>query len=209
MSQNRKNYRRGSEEERRMELILATQACIVEGGIRQATVRKIAAAAGVTPGLIRHYFPDKDDLFCATYKFTMTEMARLPVLAAQDIEAGAIERLHLFVRASLSSPVMSPRHHQLWASFTSLMRSVPALAAVHRDSYLEFRQECGSLVAEVLREQRQAVSTRKLDQLAAAVNAVLDGLWLEGCLASDLFEAGEIADIGIRSVDALLGIDSN
>ena len=206
MSQQRKNFRRGSEQERRLDLIQATQACIVEGGIRRATVRKIAAEAGVTPGLIRHYFPGKDELLCEAYRYTMSEMTLHSVLAVQQDSDSAVERLHLFVRTTLSAPVMSPRQHQLWASFTSLMRSMPALAQVHRESYLEFRQECSKLVASVLLEHGQSVGEQKIERLAIAVNALLDGLWLEGCLAVDLFDAGEIAAIGVRSVDDLLGL---
>lgn len=206
MSQERKHFRRGSEQERRLDLIQATQACIVEGGIRRATVRRIAAEAGVTPGLIRHYFPGKDELLCEAYRYTMSEMTLHSVQAVQKDSHSAVEQLHLFIRTTLSAPVMSPRQHQLWASFTSLMRSMPALAQVHRESYLEFRQECSKLVVDVLAERGESVDARKIEQLAIAVNAVLDGLWLEGCLAVDLFDTGEIADIGVRSVDDLLGL---
>lgn len=206
MSRQRKNFRRGSEEERRLDLIQATQVCIVEGGIRRATVRRIAEQAGVTPGLIRHYFPGKDELLCETYRYTMSEMTQYSVQAVQEESSSAVERLHLFVRTTLSAPVMSPRQHQLWASFTSLIRSMPALAQVHRESYLEFRQECSKLVADVLREKNRPHKPREVEQLAIAVNAVLDGLWLEGCLAVDLFDVGEVAVIGVRSVDDLLGL---
>lgn len=204
MSETRRPFRRASEQERRMSLINATQVCIVEGGIRQATVRKIAAEAGVTPGLIRHYFPAKDELLCATYRYTMAEMTRQSVEALQDFEGTAVERLHTFVRSALSAPGTSPRQHQLWASFTSLIPSVPALAVVHRESYLEFRAECSVLVAGVLKEQGRPCTALQVEPLAIAVNAVLDGLWLEGCLATELFDTGEITAIGVRSVDALL-----
>lgn len=208
MTQQRKNFRRGSEQERRLDLIQATQACIVEGGIRRATVRRIAAEAGVTPGLIRHYFPGKDELLCEAYRYTMAEMTSQSVAALEGFDGSAVERLHVFVRSALSAPGTSPRQHQLWASFTSLMRSMPALAQVHRESYLEFRQECSKLVTGVLVEQGKSTDERKIERLAIAVNALLDGLWLEGCLATELFDSDEISAIGVRSVDALLGLQT-
>lgn len=206
MSTNKRHYYRASEKERSEALIRATQECIVQGGIRKATVRSIAAEAGVTPGLIRHYFPGKDELLCAAYRDTMTTMTRQTMASLDGNEGTARERLHLFVRKTLSPPVMSPRQHQLWASFTSLIRSMPSLAAVHRESYLEYRQECSNLVTVLYEEKGLVIDESKIERKAIALNALLDGLWLEGCLAIDLFEHGEIADIGIRSVNAMLDV---
>ena len=56
MAEDRKPYRREAEDKRRQALIAATLALVSEGGARQATVRAIAERAGVTAGLIRHYF---------------------------------------------------------------------------------------------------------------------------------------------------------
>lgn len=208
MTESKKSYRRASENERRLALILATQACIIEGGIRYATVRKIAAKAGVTPGLIGHYFPKMDDLLCEAYSHTMSEMTNVAKLAALASGVGSIGRLHLFVRATLTAPVMAPQQHQLWAVFTGLAPSIPSIAQVHQRSYLEFRQVCSQLVENVYRERRESICADQREQLAIALNALLDGLWLEGCLAKDLFEPNQIADIGVRSVNALLGIQS-
>jgi len=204
MAEPRKSFRRGTEQERKLSLIRAAQACVIDGGIRRATVRRIAAVAEVTPGLIRHYFPGKDELLREAYRHTMREMTEHCVDSLEDFEGGAVERLHQFVRSTLSAPVMSAQQHQLWASFTSLTGSMPAFAQVHQESYLDFRRECSRLVQDVLIEQQQSYSAREVEQIAVAVNAQLDGLWLEGCLAIELFDAGEIAQIGIRSVDALL-----
>ncbi len=206
MNQGRKCFKRKNEQDRRLALIQAAQTCIVEGGIQRATVRHIAAQAGVTPGLIRHYFPSKEVLLCEAYRHTMREMTEHSVVGLEDQEGGAIVRLHQFIRAVLSPPVMSARQHQLWASFTSLMRSIPDFAQVHQESYLEFRRECRRLVRDALIEQQLACNERQVEQLAVAVNAQLDGLWLEGCLASDLFDTDELAQIGIRSINALLTI---
>ncbi len=38
------------------------------------------------------------------------------------------------------------------------------------------------------------------------LNAQLDALWLEGCLATELFDTDALAQIGIRSINALLRI---
>ena len=33
------------------------------------------------------------------------------------------------------------------------------------------------------------------------------GLWLEGCLAGDIFETNEITEIGVEAVEAIVGFD--
>ncbi len=57
----RRPYRREGEEKRRDDLIAAAIDLVAEGGPEAATVRAIAARAGVTPGLILHYFQYKED----------------------------------------------------------------------------------------------------------------------------------------------------
>ena len=49
---------------------------------------------------------------------------------------------------------------------------------------------------------------RLLRAHAIAINGVIDGLWIEGCLAGEMFETGELARIGIAAVEALLGLAS-
>ena len=58
----RRRYIRDSEDARRAALVAAVLDLVAEGGIEAATLRAVAARAGVTPGLIRHYFGDKDGL---------------------------------------------------------------------------------------------------------------------------------------------------
>ena len=42
---------------------------------------------------------------------------------------------------------------------------------------------------------------------AIAVNAVLDGLWLEGGLLPEAFAAGELAELGLAATGAILALD--
>ena len=70
----RRPYRRETEERRREDLILAALDLVASGGVQAATVRAIADRAGVTPGLIRHYFQTKEDLTRAAYHRLMQQM---------------------------------------------------------------------------------------------------------------------------------------
>ncbi|MEH6442782.1 MAG: TetR family transcriptional regulator C-terminal domain-containing protein [Oceanospirillaceae bacterium] len=208
MSTPRRSFRRASEEERRADLISATQECIIQGGIGAATTRKIADIAGVTPGLLRHYFPDKTSLLRATYQVTMSTMTQQAVQVLEHCESTAAARLRLFIETSLKPPVMQPRNHKLWASFTSLMNAVPEISNIHREAYLEFRNVCEALITEVFIELGRELDTQHIKRLSIAVNALIDGLWVEGCMAIELFDQEEFIELGVSSVQSLLKLET-
>lgn len=203
----RRAFRRASEEERRSDLIAATQECIVQGGIGAVTLRKVAEYADVTPGLVRHYFCDKDTLLCAAYRETMSAMTSHAQAELKNCNKGARARLRLFIEVSLATPIMQRRNYQLWASFTSLINSIPGVAAIHHDVYLDFRRECENLVREVFKELNRDVSDEQIISYSIAANAIIDGLWIEGCLAIDLFEHDTLGELGVASIQALLKLD--
>ena len=199
----RKPYRREAEDQRRQALIAATLSLVSEGGARLATVRAIAERAGVTAGLIRHYFQTKENLITQSYRQLMTGMtddsAAVLTYSPKDPHA----RLAAFVAASLRPPVVDGEAVVRWASFLQETRRSPAMLAIHRQTYLGFRDQLQSLIA-ALPGSRSADDLR---QLAIACNAVLDGLWLEGGMLPDAFAKGELVRIGIRSIGAMLGVD--
>ena len=201
----RRSFHRASETERRHDLIEATLDCISESGLQGATVRQIAARAGVTQGLIRHYFSSKDQMLQAAYREVMTGMTRTVVAAAEGDPQDARTRLREFVVANLTPPVADSRKLSLWAAFISHVRVDPVFAEIHRESYLAFRSSLEALVADVLEEDGRDPEPTVCQELAIAINGVIDGLWLEGTLVGDLFSETPLPGIAIRSVEALLG----
>jgi hypothetical protein len=61
----------------------------------------------------------------------------------------------------------------------------------------------------VLRGEGRLAGKATLQRHAIAINAVIDGLWIEGCLAGDIFASGELAGIGKDSVETLLGLEKH
>jgi AcrR family transcriptional regulator len=202
----RRKFRREGEERRRQDLIEATLDCVAEQGLQGATVRAIALRAGVTAGLIRHYFPSKEELLQAAYATIVNRMTEQAKAALAMDGMDPRRRLAAFVRANLEPPVVDTRVFSLWAGFIGRANSDTTLAAAHREGYLGFRDEVEALVAGLLSAQGRVASRAELRSHAIAINAVIDGLWIEGCLAGDMFGQGELADVGIATVEALLGI---
>ncbi|WP_103258910.1 TetR/AcrR family transcriptional regulator [Tabrizicola aquatica] len=199
----RRLYRRESEENRRSALISATQELVAEGGPEAATVRAIAARAGVTPGLIRHYFQTKDELTRAAYRALMDGMTAKGADALDGVGALPEERLAAFVAASLRPPVLDAGAVVLWAGYMHKVRSDPELLAVHEAGYLAYRDTLQGLI-EALPRKAKPGQTRSE---AIACNALIDGLWIEGSLLRTTFQPDEVVAIGLRSVAAILGVE--
>jgi TetR/AcrR family transcriptional regulator, transcriptional repressor of bet genes len=203
MAPARRTYTRASEAERREDLILATLDCIAELGIQGATVRQIALRAGVTAGLIRHYFTGKDQMLEAAYRAVMTGMTKMAIEAS---EKGETPRacLRRFIVANVTPPVTDPRTLSLWAAFISHIQTDQTFAAIHRENYLAFLEALEALLTAFFREQGTELKQKDCRKFAISLNALIDGLWLEGTLTSDLFAEDEIADSALASVEALL-----
>lgn len=204
MHPDRRPYRREGEAARREALIAATQGLVAEGGAAAATVRAIAARAGVTPGLIRHYFGSKDDLTRAAYRALIDGMTDRGLDALEGVGAAPEERLAAFVATSLRPPVLDARAVGLWAGYLHNVQADPALLALHERGYLRYRDMLQTLIADLA---RPGVAPGQLRQEAIACNAVIDGLWLEGGVLPHGFAPGELVRIGLRSVGAILGVN--
>jgi AcrR family transcriptional regulator len=199
----RRPYRRESEESRREALILAALELVAEGGPEAATVRSIADRAGVTPGLIRHYFSGKEDLTRAAYRHMMEQMTADNVAVLETAPDCPLARLTAFVTASLTPPVMQPLRLALWAGFLQLVRSDAVMRAIHEQTYLGYRDILERLIAALSRPGSDAARCRSD---AIACNAVIDGLWMEGSALPDNFASGELVAIGLYAIGAILGV---
>ncbi|MDX0462342.1 TetR family transcriptional regulator [Sinorhizobium medicae] len=199
---NRRSFYRAPEGERRHELIEATLDCISEFGLKGATVRQIALRAGVTAGLVRHYFVSKDQMVAEAYRAVIASLTE----KAANVEGDPATRLRDFIAINLTEPVADSRSISLWAAFISQVRVDPVLAEIHRDGYLAFRNVLQALLADFLAVNGWPAGPEECRRYAIAINGLVDGLWVEGCLAGDLFREGELVSIAMASVEALLGL---
>ena len=147
MTTDRRHYRRETEDKRRQALIAATLALVSEGGAATATVRAIAERAGVTPGLIRHYFTSKDQLIATAYRQLMTDMIGGSAVVLTCAPSDPHARLAAFIAATLRAPVVDRDSVTRWAYFIQETRRSADLLEIHRQTYLGFRDQLQSLIA--------------------------------------------------------------
>ncbi len=98
---------RGEGQSRREEILAAAKRLFLTEGYEHATIRKIAAAVGVTSGTLYLYFPDKDAILRAIAEATFgVLLVRLQAVWAEQTEP--MERMragmHAYVRFGLAHP---------------------------------------------------------------------------------------------------------
>lgn len=206
MSTDRKPFRREGEDQRRQALVEATLACIAELGMERTTVREIAIRAGVTPGLIRHYFAGKDELVLEAYRHHVAGSARLAESAVDAAGDDPVARLSAFIAASLTPPMVDQTKLSLWAGFIEMVRTDANMAEVHKDGYAHYRKLSEALIGQAMTAAGIKVGEADCVRLGIVLNALIDGLWLEGSLSPGEFAGGSLAETGLDAASAIIGI---
>ena len=194
-------FKRAEPDARRASLIAACTRVLARAGAAGTSVRAIALEAGVSPGLIGHYFGGVDALIAASYADVEAQ-----VLAAIDAAVAAAgpdprARLEAYVTASLLPPIADSALLATWIAFWSLVRANPAIARQHDEQYAGFRQRLEQLLAQC------GTPAPALRPAAIAITALVDGLWLELCLSPQTFAESEAAQIARQALAALISTD--
>jgi AcrR family transcriptional regulator len=192
----RQAFTRESADARRADLIEATAACLAERGLAGTNVRAICRRAGVSPGLLRHYFGGIDDLVAATYQATSDRMDAVFADAVAAAGGDPRARLAAFLTASFRPPVTDPELLGAWTAFWALARSDARMATIHAESYAGYRARLAELLI--------ACGAADADRLAIMLTAMVDGLWLELSLDAASFGADAAVAMIERAVTALL-----
>lgn len=191
-------FTRAAPDERRQSLIEACALVLAEKGAAGVSVRSICSKAGVSPGLLRHYFSGVSETIAETYKWTGEQIAA--ALSKAVLEAGddPHARLLAYVTASFRPPIASPDLLASYVAFWSLTRSEPSVAAIRAEVYGEFREKLERLLLDWQPELENS-------RLAAiGLTALIDGLWLELSLGDAPFTPDEAAALAEKWLDALL-----
>ncbi|MFO1072170.1 MAG: betaine-aldehyde dehydrogenase [Geminicoccaceae bacterium] len=160
--------------DRRAQLIEATIDVIAEVGFSATTLAQIGRRAGASPGLVAHYFGDKDGLLEATLRSLAGQLARSTArrLAAARGPRG---RLQAIIDANLAAEEFDRRTASVWLAFWGEVRRSPQLKRVQR--VYERR-----LLANITHALRQLVDAAEAVAIADALAAMIDGLWLRATL---------------------------
>jgi len=168
------------EEARTRQLIEVTIDSLAEVGFVGSTLAQIASRAGVSPGLVAHYFGDKDGLLEATFRTLsrrIHERMKLRLSAAHTPRG----RIQAVIDANLAAEEFDKRTGTSWLAFWGQVLHAQGLKRVQT----AYQRRMLSNLAHALRKLVPAAEARSL---AAMIAAMIDGVWLRAAL-SDWQEA--------------------
>lgn len=167
---------------RRRQLIDATLSTINDVGINDATIAQIARRAGVSTGIISHYFRDKNGLLEAamrdiTRQLSEAVAARLRPLANASAEA----RLCAIVEGNFDETQMHSAATKAWLDFWSSSMHQQPLNRLERVS-------SGRLLSALTVEFKRELPRAQAQLAAKGLAALIDGLWLRAALSDKPFD---------------------
>ncbi|PWC83667.1 transcriptional regulator BetI [Azospirillum sp. TSO5] len=164
----------GMEPIRRRQLIDATISSMGKHGLADTTVQTISRGAGVSPGIIHHYFGGKDELLAATMRSMLQQLRddATKRLAAADSPRA---RLEAIVDCNFAPDQFDPRVVAAWLGFWAQAPHNPALSRLQR---INARR----LHSNLLHALRPLLPPERAERVAVGLAAMIDGLWLRFAL---------------------------
>lgn len=159
---------------RRKQLVEAAIAAIHAHGFADATVARIARQAGISAGMVHHYFRDKDELLFATMRHLLAEL-RSDAVARLSLIADPGERIRAIIDACFGDKQFDEQVFSAWLALYGNARHSPRLSAIVS---LYHRRLRSSLLHDLRRLLPEVDATR----LAEGLAAMIDGLWLRYAL---------------------------
>ncbi|MEM7426408.1 MAG: transcriptional regulator BetI [Pseudomonadota bacterium] len=160
----------GMEPIRKRQVIEATMRCIHEDGMARTSLQRVARNAGITSGLILHYFDDKEGLFEAVYRDLYKRLAGETVSRLKQ-SATARERFFAVLEAQVCDEMVEPRVVATWFALAAKAPETPSLARLERAN----ARRMNSNLIHILK--RLGLSRVEAAEIAEELLALIYGLW--------------------------------
>ena len=164
-------------DQRRSELARAAGRLIARRGIGAATMREVAAEAGLTTGALTHYFSDKRELMLHTFRESLGGRKQVRAERAErDPRAALLQSLE----GALPLDDDRRRHWMVSIAFCAEAAGDPDLMAVQQLEYREYKAHLTSLVKSAGLAKGAAAGT-----LAERLVACADGIAVQALFDHD------------------------
>jgi len=196
-----RKYRREQPDARRDSLVEATLRSLAAHGHDGASVRRIAAEAGVSVGLINHHYASIDELIAAAYEKVALGIVRQLTEVTEAAPPSPRERLSAFFRASCSPAIINPDLLGVWVVFWSMIKHSPIMQETQRHTFAEYR----AILERHLTDYAVEIGLNDTDMRLSTIglSALLDGVWLELSLNPSGFAPEEAVRLCEAWIDGL------
>jgi betaine-aldehyde dehydrogenase len=163
------------EDTRRRQLVEVTIDSLAELGYVGTTLAQIAVRAGVSPGLVAHYFGDKDGLLDAAFR-SLARRVGDHVRARLRQVSTPRGRIQAVIDANLAPEEFEQRTGTAWLAFWGQVLHVAPLKRVQ--SVYQRRT-----LSNLLSSLKKLMPPDDAQHLAAMIAAMIDGVWLRAALS--------------------------
>jgi len=170
---------------RRLQLIEATLDAVNDVGMHEASISQIARRAGVSNGIISHYFRDKNGLLEATMRYLLLNLWRSVKERLASLKDNAPEaRLYAIAAANFDEAQTNCAAMKTWLAFWASSMHHPEL---YRLQQVNSRRLYSNLCAEY----RHFLPRDEARMAAKGTAGLIDGLWLRSALSGEYFDHAE------------------
>src|SRR6202050_1671662 len=163
------------EETRRRQLVEVTIDSLAELGYVGTTLAQIAIRAGVSTGLVAHYFGDKDGLLDAAFRSLARRVGNQVRARLRQVSTPR-GRIQAVIDANLAPEEFEERTGTAWLAFWGQVLHVPSLKRVQS---VYQRRTLSNLRSSL----KKLVPADEAQRLAAMIAAMIDGVWLRAALS--------------------------
>ncbi|MDE2348413.1 MAG: betaine-aldehyde dehydrogenase [Gammaproteobacteria bacterium] len=160
---------------RRRQLIDVTIDSLAEVGFTGTTLAQIAARANVSPGLVAHYFGDKDGLLVAAFRSLARRVGDM-VRARLRLAHTPRGRIQAVIDANLAPQEFDRRTGTAWLAFWG---QALQLKGLYRVQSVYQRRTLSTLRLSLAK----LVPPAQAHSIASMIAAMIDGVWLRAALS--------------------------
>jgi len=163
------------EDTRRRQLVEVTIDSLAELGYVGTTLAQIAARADVSPGLVAHYFGDKDGLLDAAFRSLARRVGNHVRARLRQVSTPR-GRIQAIIDANLAPEEFDQRTGTAWLAFWGQVLHVKPLKRVQS----AYQRRTLSNLRSAL---KKLVPPKEAERLASMIAAMIDGVWLRAALS--------------------------
>ncbi|MBU2863273.1 transcriptional regulator BetI [Reinekea forsetii] len=183
---------------REIQLIEATLLSVEQYGFNKTTIISIAKIAGVSTGIINHYFGGKQGLLEATVRFLLQSLHDELMKELRKIDnKDPVKRLEAIVKANFAQVQTADKSSKTWLAFWT--------QAMHDEQFSALQQVNERRLLSNLRYSfKQLLPSEQVEQAAQTTAALIDGLWLRRALSKQPISIEASAEYCIKYIHSLI-----
>ncbi|QKJ87069.1 HTH-type transcriptional regulator BetI [Paramixta manurensis] len=184
-------------EQRKEQLINAAFEAIGDVGLSGVTIALVAAQAGLSTGIVSHYFGDKEGLLSATMRKILRDLRDAVARCRDQAESDVRSQLFAIIEGNFHPSQTNARSMRTWLDFWAASMHQ---AELRRLQHANDRR----LYTHLCYQFRRTLTKEAARDAARGLAAMIDGLWLRGSLSGGDFNRQQACQLACDYVEKVL-----